>query len=76
VTRELEYAVDNSNAGVVPARDMLHITEIRKPGAMRGTSRVNELKENLGLASALQSFAARFFGQGATSQGIIEFPGV
>jgi phage portal protein BeeE len=40
VTRELEYTVDNSNAGVVPARDMLHITEIRKPGAMRGTSRV------------------------------------
>jgi hypothetical protein len=27
------------------------------------------------LASALQSFAARFFGQGATSQGIIEYPG-
>jgi len=76
VTREVEYVVDNSNAGVVPARDMLHITEIRKPGATRGTSRVIELKENLGLASALQSFAARFFGQGATSQGIIEFPGV
>ena len=75
VTREIEYLIDNGNSGVVPARDMLHITEIRKPGAMRGTSRVNELKENLGLASALQSFAARFFGQGATSQGIIEFPG-
>ncbi|CAB4157417.1 COG4695 Phage-related protein [uncultured Caudovirales phage] len=75
VTREIEYLIDNGSAGVVPARDMLHITEIRKPGAMRGTSRVNELKENLGLASALQSFAARFFGQGATSQGIIEFPG-
>ena len=75
VTREIEYVVDNSNAGVVQARDMLHITEIRKPGALRGTSRVTELKENLGLASALQSFAARFFGQGATTQGIIEFPG-
>ena len=74
-TREIEYVVDNSNAGVVQASDMLHITEIRKPGALRGTSRVTELKENLGLASALQSFAARFFGQGATSQGIIEFPG-
>jgi HK97 family phage portal protein len=73
--REIEYLIDNGEAGVVPARDMLHITEIRKPGALRGTSRVNELKENLGLASALQSFAARFFGQGATSQGIIEFPG-
>ena len=74
-TREIEYLIDNGEAGVVPARDMLHITEIRKPGAIRGTSRVNELKENLGLASALQSFAARFFGQGATTQGVIEFPG-
>jgi HK97 family phage portal protein len=73
--REIEYLIDNGEAGVVPARDMLHITEIRKPGALRGTSRVNELKENLGLASALQSFAARFFGQGATTQGVIEFPG-
>jgi HK97 family phage portal protein len=73
--REIEYLIDNGESGVVPARDMLHITEIRKPGALRGTSRVNELKENLGLASALQSFAARFFGQGATTQGVIEFPG-
>jgi HK97 family phage portal protein len=74
-TREVEYLIDNGDAGVVPARDMLHITEIRKPGALRGTSRVTELRENLGLASALQSFAARFFGQGATTQGVIEFPG-
>ena len=54
---------------------MIHITEMRKPGALRGLSRVSELKDNLGLASALQSFAARFFGQGATTQGIIEYPG-
>jgi HK97 family phage portal protein len=37
-------------------------------------SRVTELKDNLGLSSALQSFASRFFGQGATTQGIIETP--
>lgn len=74
-TREIEYHVDNGDAGVIPARDMLHITEIRKPGALKGLSRVIELKENLGLASALQSFAARFFGQGATTNGIIEYPG-
>lgn len=75
VNRELEYQIDHGDAGVVPARDMLHLTEIRKPGATRGLSRVTELKENIGLASALQSFAARFFGQGATTSGIIEFPG-
>jgi HK97 family phage portal protein len=74
-TREIEYVFDNAEAGVVSKDDMIHITEMRKPGALRGLSRVSELKDNLGLASALQSFAARFFGQGATVQGIIEFPG-
>ena len=74
-TREIEYVFDSSDAGVVSKDDMLHITEMRKPGALRGLSRVSELKDNLGLASALQSFASRFFGQGATVQGIIEFPG-
>jgi HK97 family phage portal protein len=74
-TKELEYLIDSGEAGIVKQRDMLHITEIRKPGAMRGLSRVEELKDNLGLASALQSFAARFFGQGATTNGIIEYPG-
>lgn len=75
VTRRPEYLIDNAQAGIVDFDDMIHITEIRKPGATRGLSRVHELKENLGLASALQSFASRFFGQGATTQGIIEFPG-
>ena len=74
-TREIEYVFDSSDAGVVSKDDMIHITEMRKPGALRGLSRVSELKDNLGLASALQSFASRFFGQGATVQGIIEFPG-
>jgi HK97 family phage portal protein len=75
VTKQVEYVIDNYDAGVVSASDMLHITEIRKPQALTGLSRVTELKDNLGLASALQSFAARFFGQGATVNGIIEFPG-
>lgn len=74
-TREIIYRVDNSNNDVIEYADMLHITEIRRPQQLRGVSRVTELKDNLGLASALQSFAARFFGQGATTQGIIEFPG-
>jgi HK97 family phage portal protein len=74
-TLEIEYLIDHGSAGIVKQRDMLHITEIRRPGALRGISRVDELKETLGLSTALQSFAARFFGQGATTQGIIEFPG-
>ena len=55
--------------------DIIHITDLIAPGALVGMSRVDHLKEALGLSSAMQSFAARFFGQGATTQGIIEFPG-
>lgn len=55
--------------------DVLHIADLLKPGEIRGVGRIDKLKENLGLASALQSFAARFFGQGAQTSGIITFPG-
>ncbi len=54
---------------------MLHIVDLRKPGQLRGESRIDLLKEQLGLASALEEFASRFFGNGSTTQGIIEFPG-
>lgn len=74
-TRAIEYLIDNDESSVVRFLDMLHITEIKRPQQLRGVSRVAELKDNLGLASAVQSFAARFFGQGATVAGIIEFPG-
>jgi HK97 family phage portal protein len=33
------------------------------------------LKDALGLSTALQSYASRFFAKGATTQGIIEYPG-
>jgi HK97 family phage portal protein len=74
ITREVEYIIDENMQGAVSKQDMLHITEMRKAGELRGMSRVTELKDNLGLSSALQSFAARFFGQGATTSGIIETP--
>lgn len=71
-TKRIIYIIDGSN--IVPADQMLHITEMRKAGELKGVSRVEELKNNLGLSSALQSFAARFFAQGATTSGIIETP--
>lgn len=55
--------------------DIIHITDLIQPGHLTGLSRVERLKEALGLSSAMQTFAARFFGAGATTQGIIEFPG-
>lgn len=55
--------------------DVLHIIDLAEPGSLVGVSRVNKLKDALGVATALQAYAARFFGQGSTTQGIIEFPG-
>jgi HK97 family phage portal protein len=55
--------------------DMIHIVEMRRPGQLRGESRIELMKENLGLTKALEEFASRFFGQGSTTMGVIEFPG-
>lgn len=56
--------------------DILHITgSILMPGEIRGKSTIDSLKENLGLAMSLESFAARFFGQGTQVGGVIEYPG-
>lgn len=57
------------------SEDVLHLTDLLEPGALVGISRVEKLKDALGVASSLQSYAARFFGQGATTSGVIEFPG-
>ena len=52
--------------------DVIHLIDLAEPGSLLGISRVTKLKDALGVASALQSYAARFFGQGATTQGVIE----
>ena len=56
-------------------REIIHVTDLLEPGALTGISRVERLSDALGVASALQQYAARFFGQGSTTQGVIEFPG-
>lgn len=60
----------------IAREDMLHITELRLPGQVRGVSRVRELKQTYGLARALEEFSSRFFGQGSVSTGVIQTPAV
>lgn len=56
--------------------DVLHICgSILIAGDLRGRSPIDTLKENIGLAISLEGFAARFFGQGTLTQGVIEVPG-
>ena len=55
--------------------EVIFIPDVVRPGQIRGVSRVEALKENWGLAIALQNYAAKFFGSGTQTSGIIEFPG-
>jgi HK97 family phage portal protein len=63
-----------SSKETLNADEMVHIIDILKPGAVRGISRVEVLKENLSSAKALEGFTATFFGSGVNLSGIIEVP--
>lgn len=54
---------------------IIFIPDVVRPGHLKGVSRVDALKENWGLAIALQSYAAKFFGSGTQTSGVIEYPG-
>jgi HK97 family phage portal protein len=69
----IEFLFDNSI--VIPGEDMIHITDMRKAGDIKGESRVDQLKDVLGISRALDEFSARYFGQGTVSSGIISYPG-
>ena len=55
--------------------DVIFIPDVVRPGQLRGVSRVDALKENFGLAMALENYAARFFGNGTQTSGVLEVPG-
>jgi HK97 family phage portal protein len=60
---------------LLSSEDVIFIADLVRPGDIRGMARVEALKDNLGLSIALESYAARFFSNSATPQGVIEFPG-
>ena len=68
------FLIENESE-TLTSDEIIHITDLIQPGSLTGLSRVERLKEAIGLSSAMQTFAARFFGTGATTQGIIEYPG-
>jgi HK97 family phage portal protein len=57
------------------ADEVIYIPDLLRPGQIRGVSRIHALKENFGLALAMEKFASTFFGQGTNLSGVIEFPG-
>ena len=70
----IQFSVEGEEKVLTP-EDIIFIPDLVRPGHLRGESRVKALKENFGLAMALEKFAANFFGQGTNLSGIIEFPG-
>ena len=55
--------------------ECIFIPDLVRPGHIRGMSRTEALKENFGLAKALENYAAKFFGSGTQTSGVLEFPG-
>ena len=66
---------DVTGHGRLGVGEVLHVTEMLLPGKDRGTSRIEQAKESLGLGLALQEYAATFFGNGAFPGVVLEIPG-
>lgn len=58
----------------IPKMSMLHVTEMLLPGEKRGTSKIKQAKDTLGLGLALDEFASRFFGNGSMAGVVLEVP--
>jgi len=68
------FEVEGENK-LLSAEDVIFIPDVVRPGNLRGISRVEALKENFGLAKALENYASKFFGSGTQTSGILEVPG-
>ena len=69
--QELIFEVEGESKPLTK-EEMIFLPDVLRPGHVRGVSRVEALKENFGLALALERFAATFFGQGTNLSGVIE----
>jgi len=71
---QVMYVLQESNK-VLSSEEVVFIPDLVRPGHIRGVSRVEAMKENFGLAKALENYAAKFFGSGTQTSGVLEVPG-
>lgn len=71
---QVMYVLQESKK-VLSSEEVVFIPDLVRPGHIRGVSRVEAMKENFGLAKALENYAARFFGSGTQTSGVLEVPG-
>lgn len=72
------YEVRDAAGRVVNTYDamsMLHGTWLRFPGELRGVGPLDSLRRGVGTAIAVEEYAGRFFGQGASLSFGVEVPG-
>jgi HK97 family phage portal protein len=69
----VEFVVNDSI--VIPADEIVHITDLRKPAAIDGTSRIEQLRDTFGIGRALDEYVGRYFSSGTLSSGLITLPG-
>lgn len=74
-TQKLEYTTitPDGQAFKLPRDRVFHIPGLGD--GLVGKSPIKMHKEAIGLAKATEEFGSRFFGQGATPSGIVEYPG-
>lgn len=68
----VEFVIDGTTP--LQSADIVHITEMREPGALKGTSRIDRLKDVFGIGKALDEYVARYF-TGTLASGIVTYPG-
>lgn len=71
---QVMYVLQESNKAL-SSEEVVFIPDLVRPGHIRGVSRVEAMKENFGLAKALENYAAKFFGSGTQTSGVLEVPG-
>lgn len=71
-TGDVQYVWDDRV--VLSAQDVRYVSLLKKPGQVKGVSPLEEVKQTLGLSSALDEFAARFFSGGSNVSGVVEVP--
>lgn len=69
-----KYLLDSGETVTLEQDDVLHIKGLSANGLI-GLDNIEKGREPIGLALALQEFAARFFGNGANISGVLEHPG-
>lgn len=72
VSRLVDGRVEYRVAGEVwPTEDIWHVRAFPVPGGVAGLSPVEYARQSIGLGLAAEKYGARFFGDGATPQGIL-----